>query len=157
MPGKLIYYDGIWDTQTGHARRRGIKSNVVEQRIYRLGLKPENYDRIFYVGNLKRSLNEKGKPVNWAEQCRRVGLAIGTFEQRLRRGMTHDMAIAIGKESSQWNGGRCIIVDGKPVSYKEYSHMLGYATNVVRDRLKRGMTLRQALLKRKGKHKPKKD
>ena len=90
-----FWYDGYYDHMKGHARRRGIPIKTVEVRCHRYGNRPENYDRILFIGQLGPRLSRvDGRLDTFAGHSRHAGLDPKTVASRTRRGLTLEQALA---------------------------------------------------------------
>ena len=143
-----VFYEGVWDTMRGHARRHGINGNNLDQRVYRYGKTPDVYDKLFSEGRpSERRYTIDGIRANIIEHAHRIGVSANVIYQRVHRGMTYYEALVAGKDM-EYRGYRRLTFKGETHSITEWGRIIGVKPGTIRKRLKMGATVAQALCKR---------
>ena len=145
---KKVFYEGIWDTMRGHARRHGINGNNLDQRVYRYGKTPDVYDKLFSEGRpSERRYTIDGIRANIIEHAHRIGVSANVIYQRVHRGMTPYEALVAGKKMEH-RGTHRLTFKGETHSITVWGRIIGVNPETIGRRLAKGATVAQALCKR---------
>lgn len=141
---KVIVDGKVWKTQREVAEHYGVKPNVFNMRINRLGWSPEEALEITERESSARSaIKYKGKKFkSGREFADAFGLVYATFKGRRRRGWTLEQCINPELKVDKFNGRWNFKHKGKTyASLRDFAskHQLTYGNLVAN--LKRGWTL----------------
>lgn len=116
----------------------------------RTGESPYEIERRFRTGNAwgsaqgpRKLCSEKHGHITQRELARIAGVSLSTVERRLRKGMTPDEIIELGKTSI----GRRVLLEcnGETHTYKEWAEITGIPASVIRARDEKGWSAEQVL------------
>ena len=148
----IFLYDGVWDTMTGHARRRGIKMCTLSRRITRYGNTPEQRDKILHVGKLShRALTFDGITDTRDGWARRLGVTVNTIYRHFsKRPMTAEEVATIVRNSRRYpsyKGGLRLTYKGETHNVCQWSRILGIGRDAILYRVHMGWPVAKVLSK----------